>query len=209
MVTASSRRIGQGAKGPRGSSASCQPAEPADRSGLHSQPTRPADVIGPSSEGAAEGTSAPVSASSSEAAPATAKRPQIKRRASSAAARTGRTRVLDTYSHHSRKSKESVNRPLMCATALLITTLVAAPARAQAPLVVGAVRDQRGVPVDGAAVVGRRGNQAPLRTTTDRLGTFALAASGVISVLSYLSLLRPGGRFGTRRRAGRRDRRSL
>ncbi|MGA8661562.1 MAG: carboxypeptidase-like regulatory domain-containing protein [Candidatus Cybelea sp.] len=75
-----------------------------------------------------------------------------------------------------------MNRPLMCATALLITTLVAAPARAQAPLVVGAVRDQRGVPVEGAAVVGRRGNQAPLRTTTDRLGTFALAASGVISV---------------------------
>jgi len=71
----------------------------------------------------------------------------------------------------------------MCATALLMTTLVAPPARAQAPLVVGAVRDQRGVPVAGAAVVGRRGNQAPLRTTTDGLGTFALAASGVISVL--------------------------
>jgi hypothetical protein len=76
-----------------------------------------------------------------------------------------------------------VNRPLVCATALLMTTLVAAPARAQAPLVVGAVRDQRGVPVAGAVVAGRRGNQAPLRTTTDRLGTFALAASGVLSVL--------------------------
>ena len=71
----------------------------------------------------------------------------------------------------------------MCATALLMTTLVAPPARAQTPLVVGAVRDQRGVPVAGAAVVGRRGNQAPLRTTTDGLGTFALAASGVSSVL--------------------------
>jgi hypothetical protein len=64
-----------------------------------------------------------------------------------------------------------------------MTTLVAAPARAQAPLVVGAVRDQRGVPVAGAVVAGRRGNQPPLRTTTDRLGTFALAASGVLSVL--------------------------
>jgi hypothetical protein len=71
----------------------------------------------------------------------------------------------------------------MCATALVATTLVAPPARAQAPLVVGAVRDQRGVPVAGAAVVGRRGAQAPLRTSTDRLGTFALAASGVVSIL--------------------------
>ena len=76
-----------------------------------------------------------------------------------------------------------MNRPLVCATALLMTTLVAAPARAQAPLVVGAVRDQRGVPVAGAVVAGRRGNQPHLRTTTDRLGTFALAASGVLSVL--------------------------
>ncbi|MFY9738024.1 MAG: hypothetical protein WAK11_03125 [Candidatus Cybelea sp.] len=76
-----------------------------------------------------------------------------------------------------------MNRPLLCATALLMTTLVAAPARAQAPLVVGAVRDQRGVPVAGAVVVGRQGNQTPLRTTTDRLGTFALAAPGITSVL--------------------------
>lgn len=76
-----------------------------------------------------------------------------------------------------------MNRPLRCATALLITTLVAAPVRAQAPLVVGAVRDQRGVPVAGAVVVGRRGNQASLGTTTDRFGTFVLAASGIISVL--------------------------
>jgi hypothetical protein len=71
----------------------------------------------------------------------------------------------------------------MCAMALLLTTLVALPARAQAPLVVGAVRDQHGVPVAGAAVIGRRANQTPLRTTTDELGTFALAASGIISVL--------------------------
>jgi hypothetical protein len=71
----------------------------------------------------------------------------------------------------------------MCATALLITASVAAPARAQTPLVVGAVRDQRGVAVAGAAVLGRRGDQAPLRTTTDSSGTFALAASGVVSVL--------------------------
>jgi hypothetical protein len=96
---------------------------------------------------------------------------------------TGRTRVLDTYSHHSRKSKESVNRRLTCATALLLTTLVAPAARAQAPLVVGAVRDQRGVAVAGATVVAHRGNQAPLRTTTDASGTFALAASGVVAIL--------------------------
>jgi hypothetical protein len=71
----------------------------------------------------------------------------------------------------------------MCATALVMATLVAPPAAAQTPLVVGAVRDQRGVAVAGAAVVGNRGNQAPVRTTTDVLGTFALAASGVVSVL--------------------------
>jgi len=71
----------------------------------------------------------------------------------------------------------------MCATALLMTTLVARPALAQMPLVVGAVRDQRGVAVAGAAVLGNRGNQAPLRTTTDAQGTFVLAASGVGSVL--------------------------
>jgi hypothetical protein len=71
----------------------------------------------------------------------------------------------------------------MCATALLMTSFVAAPARAQAPLVVGAVRDQRGIAIAGADVLGRRGNQAPLRTTTDASGTFALAASGVVSVL--------------------------
>jgi len=70
----------------------------------------------------------------------------------------------------------------MCATALLMTASVAAPARAQTPLVVGAVRDQRGVAIAGADVLGRRTNQAPLRTTTDASGTFALAASGIVSV---------------------------
>ena len=40
-------------------------------------------------------------------------------------------RVLDTALYHSRKSKESVNRTLDCAAALLIVTLVAAPARGQ------------------------------------------------------------------------------
>lgn len=75
-----------------------------------------------------------------------------------------------------------MNRPLTCATALLLTTFVALPAGAQTPLVVGAVRDQRGSAVPGATVIGRRGTQAPLRTLTDASGTFALAGAGVVSV---------------------------
>ncbi|HLY04013.1 MAG TPA: carboxypeptidase-like regulatory domain-containing protein [Candidatus Cybelea sp.] len=75
-----------------------------------------------------------------------------------------------------------MNRRLTCATALLLTTFVAPPAQAQTPLVVGAVRDQRGVAVAGAAVLGHRSNQAPLRTTTDASGTFALEAPGIVSI---------------------------
>lgn len=47
----------------------------AARSGLHSHPIRPAEVIGPSSAGDAEGVSAPSSIACSEVAPASAKRP--------------------------------------------------------------------------------------------------------------------------------------
>jgi hypothetical protein len=97
-ATRSKTRIAHGVLGSAGSSASCARADAAARSGLHSQPTRPAEVIGPSRAGAAEGASAPSSISWSEAAPAKAKRPQNKAPVRSAAASTRRTRVLDTLS---------------------------------------------------------------------------------------------------------------
>lgn len=85
-----------------------------------------------------------------------------------------------------------MNPPHNAATALLLAMLVALPARAQAPLVVGAVRDQRGAAIVGASVEGRRtgdgrlvrtGDGRPLRTTTDAAGTFSIAGDGVIAVL--------------------------
>jgi hypothetical protein len=70
-------------------------------------------------------------------------------------------------------------------------TLVALPARAQAPLVVGAVRDQRGAAIAGAVVLGENGGGAPRSTTTDDAGTFALAAGDVTSVLVTCRFCRP------------------
>jgi hypothetical protein len=67
-----------------------------------------------------------------------------------------------------------VNRTLDCAAALLIVTLVAAPAWGQVPLIVGSVRDQRGAPIEGALVSGRTSDGQPVEAATDTAGTFAL-----------------------------------
>jgi hypothetical protein len=73
-----------------------------------------------------------------------------------------------------------VNR-LLGGAALLLTMLAAVPARGQEPLVVGSVRDQRGVPVVGAVVSGQ--SPAGVATaTTDAAGTFALHGSGIVAV---------------------------
>ncbi len=65
---------------------------------------------------------------------------------------------------------------------LLSFGLLAAPARAQTPLVVGSVRDQHGAPVAGATVVGRTPSGAGPAATTDAAGTFALHGSGITSI---------------------------
>ena len=70
---------------------------------------------------------------------------------------------------------------LLGGAALLLTMLAAVPARGQEPLVVGSVRDQRGVPVVGAVVSGQ--SPAGVATaTTDAAGTFALHGSGIVAV---------------------------
>jgi len=79
----------------RGSSASRHPLAPAARSGLHSQPTRPPDVIGPSSEGIAEGVNSPAIAVSSDSVAAMAACPQ-NNKAASKTADSGIPRDLDT-----------------------------------------------------------------------------------------------------------------
>ena len=76
-----------------------------------------------------------------------------------------------------------MNRWLDCAAALLIVTLVAAPARAQVPLTVGSVRDQRGVPIEGALVSSRGADGRPVQAVTDAAGTFALQGQGLASLL--------------------------
>lgn len=70
---------------------------------------------------------------------------------------------------------------LVAASALLAGSLLFAPASAQVALVVGSVRDQHGVPIAGATVAASTA-QGHTATTTDRVGTFALRAAGVISV---------------------------
>ena len=75
-----------------------------------------------------------------------------------------------------------MNRPLTGAPALILMMSVALPARAQAPLVVGAVRDQHGIVVAAATVTGQRAGEPVVQTVTDASGTFALAGSGVASV---------------------------
>jgi hypothetical protein len=76
-----------------------------------------------------------------------------------------------------------VNRSLDSAAALLIVTLVAAPAWGQVPLVVGSVRDQRGAPVEGALVSGRAPDGRAAQTRTDAAGTFALHGEALGSLL--------------------------
>jgi hypothetical protein len=76
-----------------------------------------------------------------------------------------------------------VNRSLEGAAALLMVTLVGAPALGQAPLVVGSVRDQRGVPIVGATVNGRTPGGVAGVATTDASGTFALHTAGLVAVV--------------------------
>ncbi len=68
------------------------------------------------------------------------------------------------------------------AAVLLSVVLAAVPARGQAPLVVGSVRDQRGVPIAGATVAGRTAGGSGPATTTDAAGTFALRGAGIVAV---------------------------
>lgn len=68
------------------------------------------------------------------------------------------------------------------AAALLSVMLAAPPARGQAPLVVGSVRDQSGAPIVGATVTGRSPGGADSVTRTDGAGTFALHTPGITSV---------------------------
>ncbi len=86
-----------------------------------------------------------------------------------------------------------MNRSLHGAAALLLTLLVAAPARGQVPLVVGSVRDQLGAPIEGAIVVGYRANGVGVTTRTDAAGTFALegvASSPLLVTCRYCQPVR-------------------
>ncbi len=61
--------------------------------------------------------------------------------------------------------------------------LLAAPARGQAPLVVGSVRDQHGAPIAGADVSGRTGAGVRVAVSTDTAGTFALESGDLSSLV--------------------------
>jgi hypothetical protein len=74
-----------------------------------------------------------------------------------------------------------VNRRLNCAAALLLLTLVAVPVRGQTPLVVGAVRDERGAPIPGATVTGQSASGS-VTVSTDAAGTFAIRGDGITSI---------------------------
>src|SRR5579871_4065953 len=69
--------------------------------------------------------------------------------------------------------------------------LAAPPARGQAPLVVGSVRDQSGAPIVGATVTGRSPGGADSITRTDAAGTFALHTPGITSVSITCRYCRP------------------
>jgi hypothetical protein len=70
---------------------------------------------------------------------------------------------------------------LVAASALFAGSLLFAPASAQIALVVGSVRDQHGAPIAGATISASTA-RGRVSTTTDRVGTFALEAAGVVSV---------------------------
>ncbi|MGC1379594.1 MAG: carboxypeptidase-like regulatory domain-containing protein [Candidatus Baltobacteraceae bacterium] len=76
-----------------------------------------------------------------------------------------------------------MNRTLDGARALLLVTLLAAPARAQAPLTVGSVRDQHGTPIAGADITARTPSGAWIAASTDGAGTFALHGGGISSIV--------------------------
>ncbi len=74
-----------------------------------------------------------------------------------------------------------MNRLLDGAAVLLLVALVAVPAGAQTPLVVGSVRDQHGSAVVGATVSART-LQGEVAASTDASGTFALQGDGIRAV---------------------------
>jgi hypothetical protein len=76
-----------------------------------------------------------------------------------------------------------VNRTIHAAAALLPVMLVALPARAAAPIVVGSVRDQHGAAIFGATVTGITAGSSPAQTATDANGTFALHDAGIVAVV--------------------------
>lgn len=91
--------------------------------------------------------------------------------------------LLDICVNYNRRSKESVKSTGSLAAVLAIGALLAAPAAAQTPLVVGAVRDQHGIPIAGARVQGFdvRGDSRS-DGLTDADGTFALSGDGVAQI---------------------------
>lgn len=140
-------------------------------------------MIGPSRGGAAEGTNTCAVRSWSEATAAHARGAQASAPASRMTARSRGANVLDTASDYSRISKESVNRRLLPGLLALLMTLSALPAAGQVALVVGAVRDRHGRPIEDATVRAIDGRGRLLgRGTTDDDGTFAIRASGVARV---------------------------
>jgi hypothetical protein len=139
--------------------------------------------MGPNIAGTPDGTSWPVSKSSTDPALAKASPPQKIEPASRVAARIRVVRALDITLNYNRRSKESVNRTVICASALFVGVLLAVPARAQVALVVGSVRDQHGAVVEGAAVTAAGSHGESLATTaTDASGTFAVQGENVASV---------------------------
>ncbi|HZV77257.1 MAG TPA: carboxypeptidase regulatory-like domain-containing protein [Candidatus Babeliales bacterium] len=75
-----------------------------------------------------------------------------------------------------------MNRTLGGGLPALLLALVALPARGQASLVVGSVRDQHGAVITGATVTAIIPGGQTVTTTTDASGTFALRANGAVSV---------------------------
>ena len=75
-----------------------------------------------------------------------------------------------------------MNRPLIVRDGAANVVLVAMPARAQAPLVVGSVRDQHGVAVAGAVVAGVEASKRLSVRRPTRPGPSRSTEAGVVSV---------------------------